>query len=651
MQSLAYFDSFWKNSGISMYILEIMPLTKSIKVENLSYFSTRDIEIGSLVTIELRKKNIHGIVLNKREAHEIKEELKSKSFSLKKIKGIHKNTILQNQFIVAAQKTAEHFATSTGSIISALVPKKIFENIKELQNPISQIEAADLNEQSEKYVIQDQFDERYASYKSLVRESFAKNKSVIFLCPTSEDIERTKALISKGIEENTFTFNSLMTKNQLIEAWNKVIERNRPVLIIGTGSFISIPRHDIGTIIIEQESSNAYRMQQMPYADIRTFAENYAAIIGARFFMGDIALRTETLARYDTHEFLEEGTLKFRALSTAESKIIDMKKDQSNNGDLFSVLSKETLEILNEARHENELTFIFTARRGLSPSIVCGDCGTVVCCKNCSTPVVLYGKDPTQGGNIFQCHSCGDVRRAGEKCVHCDSWKLKMLGIGVETVAEKIKIDFPDTTIFILDSQHAKTGKQAREIISEFYNKPGSVLVGTEMALHYMKEPIENILVASIDSLFSVPDYSIRERILRTLLRLRAKATRRFQISTRRSDDNLFENARQGNLADFYRNEFCDRKKYSYPPFVRLIKISVSGTPKASEKAILDAKKFLEPYELLVYPAFTERQRGKMIWNGILKIDNKSWPDENLRKRLLALPPQFKIVVDAPSVL
>ncbi|MFA7193875.1 MAG: hypothetical protein WC087_03085 [Candidatus Paceibacterota bacterium] len=628
-----------------------MPLTKSIRVEHLSYFSTKDIEIGSLVTIELRKKIVNGIVLNKKPALASKEELKSQKFTLKRIRGISKNTILQNQFIEACGKSAEHFATSTGAIISALVPKKIFENIKELKNPPSQISPCDLNEQSEKYVIQDQFDERYASYKSLVRESFARNSSVIFICPTIEDIERTKKLISKGIEDHTFTFNSAMTKSQLIKSWNNVIEHNRPVLIIGTGSFISIPRHDIGTIIIEQESSNSYRTQFMPYIDIRNCAENYASIIGARFFLGDIALRVETLSRYDTHEFLEEGTLKFRALSTAESKIIDMKKDYSNSGNVFSILSNETFEILKSAKSENENTFIFTARRGLAPSIVCSDCGTVVICKNCSTPVVLYGKDPTQGGNIFQCHTCGDVRRAGEKCAHCDSWRLQMLGIGVEGVAEKIKETFPDLNLFILDSQHAKTSKQAREIIEAFYAKPGSVLIGTEMALHYMNEPVENVLIASIDSLFSIPDFAIRERILRILLRLRAKATRRFQISTRRADDTIFENARQGNLADFYRNEFCDRKKYSYPPFVRLIKISVGGTPKAAEKAILEAKKFLEPYDLLVYPAFTERQKGKMIWNGVLKIDPKSWPDETLRKKLMTLPPQFKIIVDTPSVL
>lgn len=630
-----------------MYILEIMPLTKSIRVEHLSYFSSKDVEIGSMVSVELRKRVIPGLVVSKKEVLANKEELKSQKFSLKRVRSISKNNILQNQFIVACQKTAEYFATSTGSVISALVPKKIFENVDDLKNPQAQLSFNDINEQSEKYVIQDQFEERYVNYKSLVRESFAKNHSVIFLCPTSEDIEKTKSLISKGIEDHTFMFNSAMTKNQLIESWNEVITHPRPVVVIATGNFISIPRHDIGTIIIEQESSNAYRTQQMPYIDIRKVAEFYAEIIGARFFLGDIALRSETLARYDTHEFLEEGTLKFRALSTAESKIIDMKKDY----EVFSVLSKESEKILQEAKLENELTFVFTARRGLSPSIICGDCGTVVSCKNCSSPIVLYGKDPNEGENIFQCHTCGDVRRAGEKCIHCDSWKLRMLGIGVETVAENIKEKFPDMNVLVLDSRHATTSKQAKEIIAEFYNKPGSVLVGTEMALHYMREPVENILVASIDSLFSIPDFSIRERILRTLLKLRARATRRFQISTRRSDDPIFENARQGNLADFYRTEFCDRKKYGFPPFTKLIKISIAGTPKASEKAIMEVQSELEPYEMHIYPAFTEKQKGKMVWNGVLKIDPKKWPDENLREKLLSLPPQFKVVVDAPSVL
>lgn len=628
-----------------------MPLTKSIRTEHLSYFSTKNVEIGSLVTIELRKKLVKGIVLNKKDVLASKEELKSQRFSLKKIRSFSENSLLQNQFINSCKKSAEYFATSTGAVISALVPTKIFENIKDLKSPKHQTEFSDLNEQSEKYVIQDQFDERYASYKSLVRESFARNKSVIFICPTSEDVERSEKLLTKGIEDHTYTFTSAISKGQLIKSWNEIIENKRPVLIICTGAFISIPRHDIGTIIIEQESSNAYKTQFMPYLDIRTCAENYAEIIGARFFLGDIALRSETLARYDTHEFLEEGTLKFRALTTAESKIIDMKNTKSNTTESFSVLPGESIEILKRTKLENENTFVFAARRGLSPSIVCADCGTVVSCKNCSSPVVLYGKDPTEGGNIFQCHTCGDIRKAGEKCKHCDSWRLKMLGIGVETVEQKIKELFPDLNCIILDSQHAKTSKQAREIISKFYEKPGSVLIGTEMALHYLRDPIENVIVASIDSLFSIPDFAIRERILRTLLRLRAKSTKNFQINTRRTEDSLFENARQGNLADFYRNEFCDRKKYNYPPFVKLIKISIAGTPKASEKAILEVAEILKPEELIIYPAFLERQRGKMIWNGILKIDPKKWPDENLSKKLLSLPPQFKVIVDASSIL
>jgi hypothetical protein len=72
---------------LNMFILEIMPLTKSIRTEHLSYFSTKDVEIGSIVIIELRKKLVRGIVLNKKDGLENKEELKSQRFSLKKIRG------------------------------------------------------------------------------------------------------------------------------------------------------------------------------------------------------------------------------------------------------------------------------------------------------------------------------------------------------------------------------------------------------------------------------------------------------------------------------------------------------------------------------------------------------------------------------------
>lgn len=634
-----------------MYILEVIPLTKSIRKEVLSYFSTKDVPVGSIVSIEIRKRLVSGLVIGSKDGMHMKSEIKSGTFALKRIRGVAKNTLFQKQFLVAAHAIAEYFATSTGAVLHALLPSKLLVDTTKLHTPHEQIQKRTTHEQTERYVMQDQFEERYASYKSLIRESFAHNQSVLFICPTSEDVLHTHQLLTRGIEEHTCTFTSAMSTTQIIKMWNKAISHERPVLIISTGNYLAIPRHDVGTIIVEKESSPAYRQQMMPYLDIRKCAELYASTIGASFILSDLALRTETLARYEAHEYIDRGTLKFRSLTTADAKVIRMNAKIDGQETPFHIFAPEVLQTIIDGYENNEHTMLFVARKGLAPSIVCSDCGTIVSCTHCSAPMVLYGKEPTDGGNLFRCNVCGDERYAGEKCVTCDGWRLKMLGIGVETVRQALQKEVPDAPITILDSEHISTATQARAAIDAFYTQPGGIMIATEMAIDYLREPIENIVVISIDALLTLPDYAIRERVLRTLLRLRSRATQRFFICTRKAEDALFEYARQGNLADFYREEFKDRKRFLYPPFVTLIKISLLGTPKATEDAMEQAKALLKPYSLLVYPAFTERQRGMVLWHGLLKLERGQWPNETLRKKLQSLPPQFKVVIDAPSLL
>jgi primosomal protein N' (replication factor Y) len=259
--------------------------------------------------------------------------------------------------------------------------------------------------------------------------------------------------------------------------------------------------------------------------------------------------------------------------------------------------------------------------------------------------------DASKSENYFRCHHCGLERTAGEKCMHCNSWRLKTLGIGVEGVVEEFKKLFPKNTFFLLSSDVAKTPKEARKIISLFYNTPGSTLIGTEMALLYLHKEIENTAVASIDSRFAIPDFQIRENILSTLLRIRSLATQTFIIQTRKVNDPIFEQAVKGNLVDFYMDEFQARKKFNYPPFSLLIKITVSGDKARILNEFEELKEYLRPYELLTYPAFIEKQKNKSILHGVIKVPRSAWVDVSLVSLLSKLPPQFRVVVDAESLL
>lgn len=634
-----------------MQILEIIPFYKTFKKDTLTYFSSKDVPVGSIVTITIRNKDVKGLVVSGKDANKEKQDLKSKDFSLKKIKSISKNSILNPSIIKSANELSDYFATSPGAIITTIVPKFVLDNLDKIKKVKSEkLEEKTTDRLSPKFVVQESESERYSSYKRLIREEFAKKKSVLFICPTKQDVQYAYQKMSKGINENTYTFHSGITKTKLLKKWNEAILNEKPVLIITTPTYMSLPREDVGSIVVERESSRSYKSIKAPYIDYRLFAEIYAKNKGIRFFLGDLVLRLETLVRLNDQEFHEFTPAKYRTLTTAKTKLIDMSEEKSSNGEEFVILSDQMIEMIKNSNEENENTFLFTSRRGLSPTIVCMDCGTIVACKNCDAPMVLHGKDPTEKHNFFLCHRCNEKRPAGELCKKCEGWRLKTLGTGSQLIERELKKLFPDLKIFVLDSDHAKTSKQAESVIEKFNSNPGSVLIGTEMALLYLRDEIDNVGIVSIDSMFSNPDFNIKERILNTVLNAKQKATKNFIVQTRKMDEDIFRYILSGNLAEFVRFELGDRKKYDYPPYSLLIKIIIKGTPAGVEKEIKNLREFLEKYDLIEYPIIRESTKTRITKGILIKFDRKNWPKKDLVEKLRLLPVYYKIVVNTENI-
>jgi primosomal protein N' (replication factor Y) len=424
------------------------------------------------------------------------------------------------------------------------------------------------------------------------------------------------------------------------------------VLIVGTGMFLSLPRNDIGTIIIEKESSRAYKTITRPFIDFRVFAEKYSKLIGARIIFGDIILRTETIKRFYDHELIEYTPLKWRSLATAKTSLVDMRqyKKDGIKEKSFRIFSDEANYIFKDLKESNSQCFVYCSRRGLSPQVVCNDCGTTVTCSRCSSPVVLHeGNEPKN--NFFLCHTCGEKRSASEKCKYCTSWHLIKLGIGIETIENELRKNFPDIEVFRIDHDSVKTHKKAKEISDNFYKTPGSILLGTEMAILYLDEQIESTVVASLDSLFAIPDFRGNEKIMNILLKMRQLSRDNFIVQTRSIDEPVFEYATKGNIADFYRSEIAEREQFAYPPFVTLIKITYQGHREEVLEEMKNLKAFLSPYTVQIFPAFIETVKGKYVMHALIKADKKTWPDETLVKKLQSLPPHFVVKIDPDNLL
>ena len=303
---------------------------------------------------------------------------------------------------------------------------------------------------------------------------------------------------------------------------------------------------------------------------------------------------------------------------------------------------------MKATQENNEHMFIFVARRGLSPTTLCNDCGTIVLCHFCKAPTVLHRSNKE---NFFLCHRCGERRSALEKCANCGGWNLTALGIGMEKVYEELSGKFPEIKIFKIDSDNSPTHKIACQTIKKFYESPGSILLGTEMALVYLSEKVANAAVISIDSFFSLPDFRINEKVLNILLKIRSFAAKNFLIQTRDISQKVIEYAIKGNLAEFYRDEINNRQSFEYPPFSNLIKITVSGEKKKVAEEMDKLEKYFDSYHLAIFPAFTPYAKGKYSMHALLKIPRDSWVDAALLDKLKNLPPYFNINVDPESLL
>jgi primosomal protein N' (replication factor Y) len=652
-----------------MYIATVVPIKKGIQKEYLSYFSATDIPLGSIVTIPVRSKTIDAIVLSIEDAREMKSDLKNAEYQLKKIIEVKGNSPFTTEFFTACSRMKDYTASSTGSIIQAMLPALYLDNIKDLKEA-DRIEKEDstLNVKHEKVIFQALTTDRIAFYRTLIREAFAKKQSIFICVPTRYDIEEWKGALVKGIEQYVFAFHGDMTKKTLIANYNSVIDMDHPVLIIGTGMFLSIPRPDIETIILEHESSDSYKQIGKPYLDVRSFVEVLSSIQKSKLIIADTLLRPDTLYRHEEGVLGEVHSPHFRLPIAERQMIVDMKEEVDEKGaKKFAVLSDKTKRMIEHALAHEESVFLFSIRKGLAGVTVCHDCGHTLLCPNCSAPVVLYGakqrnatKVTTEATRIFMCNKCGRKESTETRCPECTSWNLTPLGIGTDRVYEEVKSLFKNAEIIQIDKEATSTDKEARLAIQAFSKKPGSILIGTEMAFSYLHESVTHSAIISLDGLLSIPSFNITQKILHIIEKLHSITTRNLIIQTRLPENPILVHVLSGNVLPLYREDLNERKSFGYPPFKRLIKITFTGTASETEKARSYLDHTLSMYDPQIFSAFIGRVRGQYVTNTVIKVDPKEWQlptsdktptSSHLAEVLYTLPPSFSINVDPEDLL
>jgi primosomal protein N' (replication factor Y) len=400
---------------------------------------------------------------------------------------------------------------------------------------------------------------------------------------------------------------------------------------------------------------------------LRIFVEELAKENHSTLILGAPLLRAETHARVERGLIEEFDRIATRTYNDIETKIVDPRVEEMATHEAIGkhglvVLTDKLRSLIEHSSASKQSVFLVAARKGLSPVTACGDCGTLIRCPQCDSPLVIHKKKPPVGAknpeqidlHVFACHSCGFMRspenNVHETCPQCGGWKLQGLGIGIDRIEEELKKYFPDVPRFILDGDRIKTRTQLKKLILEFSKTPGSILIGTPMAVPYL-DTVASTAIVSVDSLFAIPDIRMSERIFALVLALREKTTESLLIQTRADDTTIFSQALAGELMLFIKNELALRKTFSYPPFGTIIKITLRDKRNVVAEEIERLKVFLEDYSPIAPSSMSKEPKDIYRMHVILKLEEDTWPNGALLQKLRALPAQFTVEVNPNNLL
>jgi len=630
-----------------MLVIQVTPLLKSTQLESLSYFSPIAYELGSFISVPIRGKNQPAIVTDVKPVSSTKTALKAATFSLRKLPQ-QDNTVQLPQTI---QKTAHEltkvYPTSAGSMLYNLLPP----DVRNGSRPYPATKKKSFDEESTPQVLTAKIDERFVQYQSQVRSNFAKQGSVLFVVPTSADIQHAVEKLGQGIKDRIVVFSPSQTKRQRDASYQKLSEHEATLLIITTPSFAYLDCGDICSIIIEQSASGHYVGRQRPYLDHRTALIMYAKAAKISIILGDTVPRTEDEVARREETYFTYGEEAKRIAFTAPLSIITQ-KDKPKPDSPFQLFSQELITSVERSLESRGHVFFYAARRGLAPVVACIDCGYIFRCPDSNTPYSLvrtYKNDEEK--RWFVSSTSGRRVPATDVCTQCGSWRLRERGIGIQQVHDEWLKLFPESDITVMDNLTAKTPKQAQKLAKDFFAKRSGILIGTQVALPFISNGVDISAVISLDATRAIPTWKADELLFRLLLRLRECTAKEVLVQTRTESDNLLIHATRGATERFYDDEIALRSMLQYPPYNTFILLTWTGNSTSVLELAKPIEKILAEYNPQYYnnPNSTVT---KTLRHALLRIASpvQKLPPE-LIPALRRLPPYVKVEINPERIV
>jgi primosomal protein N' (replication factor Y) len=253
---------------------------------------------------------------------------------------------------------------------------------------------------------------------------------------------------------------------------------------------------------------------------------------------------------------------------------------------MHASFSSVLVEKMNAALANGEQVILFQNRRGFSPYVECTMCGTIPSCHSCDVTLTYH-----KWHNSLVCHYCGYTQVLHSTCHACGSPTIETRGFGTEKIEDEVGILFPGRRVARMDLDSTRAKNAFSDLITRFENREIDILVGTQMVTKGLDfENVSLVGILSADGMLNLPDFRAFERSFQLMTQVAGRAGRSSRrgevvIQTSSPDHHIVGNVVNHDFHSMVHTQLAERQQFGYPPFTRLIRLTVRHRAQATVDA------------------------------------------------------------------
>lgn len=426
-------------------------------------------------------------------------------------------------------------------------------------------------------------------YIKLIDEVVRQGRQALLLLPeialTTQVINRLRRYFGDKVG----VYHSRFSASQRVEVWNRTLSDGPDgfQVLLGARSALLLPYRDLALVIVDEEHDASYKQQDpAPRYHARDAAIYLARQWNARVVLGSATPSIESYHNAQSGKYgLATLTKRYGGFSLPEVKVVDM-REAFKNHEVKGNFSTTLLTAIDGALARREQVILYQNRRGFSLHLECDDCHHVPQCIHCDVSLVYH-----KASNSLRCHYCGYSIPVPAECPACHSTHLRMVGVGTERIEEDLQIMYPDATVARMDLDSTLQKNQYLELLNDFQNRRIDILVGTQMVTKGLDfQHVTVVGVVNADNIINFPNFRSFERAFQQLTQVSGRAGRHGSdgqviIQTFNPQHQVLADVMDNDYRHLFDEQIQERRIFRYPPFYRLIEITL----KHRETDVLNA--------------------------------------------------------------